>query len=230
LRDHARELAPALGYDTQFKRLNGLIGAFLGTNEATALTAKQAIARAAGRPYDPARLEIFDSLFTTLNQAVFDDITDPAPTGVARENFAFFEAYFSNYIEGTTFEVEEAEAIIFDGKIIENRNEDSHDLLGTFQAATTTPWRDRPPQNADDFLTWLQNVNALVMQKRADKRPGEWKSKTHQAGSSAFVVPELVTGTLREGYERIKGLRHPMAQAIMMMFVVTEVHPFNDGN
>jgi hypothetical protein len=31
---------------------------------------------------------------------------------VAREDFAFFEAYFSNYIEGTTFEVEEAESII----------------------------------------------------------------------------------------------------------------------
>ena len=45
----------------------------------------------------------------------------PAPTGVAREDFAFFEAYFSNYIEGTTFEVAEAESIIFQGRIIEDR-------------------------------------------------------------------------------------------------------------
>ena len=134
------------------------------------------------------------------------------------------------YREGTTFEVEEAEAIIFDGKIIENRNEDSHDILGTFRAATTAPWRDRPPQSADDLLVWLQNVNALVMQQRADKKPGEWKEKGNQAGGTYFVVPELVVGTLREGFERVRALGHPLAQAIMIMFVVTEVHPFSDGN
>jgi len=230
LRDHAHEIAPSLGYQAQFKRLNSLIGALLGSHEAKILTAKQALARAAGRPYDPHRLEIFDSLFTALNQASLENIEDPAPTGVAREDFAFFEAYFSNYIEGTTFEVEEAEAIIFEGKIIENRNEDSHDILGTFQATTTAPWRDRPPQSADDFLVWLQNVNALVMQKRADKKPGEWKERANQAGSTYFVVPELVVGSLREGFERIHALSHPLARAIMIMFVVSEVHPFSDGN
>jgi hypothetical protein len=230
LRDHAGEVAPFLGYEAQFRRLTSLIGALLGTHEAKILTAKQARARAAGRPYDPNRMEIFDSLFTALNQAVLEDIEDPAPTGVAREDFAFFEAYFSNYIEGTTFEVEEAEAIIFDGKIIEYRYEDSHDILGTFQAATTAPWRDRPPRSADEFLVWLQNVNALVMQQRADKKPGEWKEKANQAGSTYFVVPELVVGSLREGFERIRALQHPLAQAIMIMFVVAEVHPFSDGN
>jgi len=230
LRDQAREIAPSLGYQAQFKRLNGLIGALLGTHEAKILTAKQALARAAGRPYDPQRLEIFDSLFVALNQASLENIEDPAPAGVAREDFAFFEAYFSNYIEGTTFDVEEAEAIIFEGKIIENRNEDSHDILGTFQAATTAPWRDRPPQSADDFLVWLQNVNALVMQKRADKKPGEWKERANQAGSTYFVAPELVVGSLREGFERIRALSHPLARAIMIMFVVAEVHPFSDGN
>jgi hypothetical protein len=230
LRDHAREIAPSLGYNAQFKRLDGLIGALLGTHEAKYLTAKQALARAAGRPYDPNRLEIFDSLFITLNQAALESIADPAPTGIAREDFAFFEAYFSNFIEGTTFEVEEAEAIIFEGKIIENRNEDSHDILGTFRAATTAPWRDRPPQSADEFLVWLQNVNALVMQQRADKKPGEWKDRPNQAGGTYFVQPELVVGSLREGFERIRALGHPLAQAIMTMFVVAEVHPFSDGN
>lgn len=80
------------------------------------------------------------------------------------------------------------------------------------------------------FLVWLQNVNALVMQSRADKKPGEWKEKANQAGSNYFVVPELVVGSLREGFERIHALPHPLAQAIMVMFVITEVHPFSDGN
>jgi hypothetical protein len=35
---------------------------------------------------------------------------------------------------------------------------------------------------------------------------------------------------LREGFERVRALPHPLAQAIMIMFVVAEVHPFSDGN
>jgi hypothetical protein len=230
LRDQAREVARALGYDAQFKRLDALIGALLGTHAAKHLTARQALARAAGRPYDPHRLDIFDALFTELNRSSLAEVSDAAPSGIARENFAFFEAYFSNYIEGTTFTVEEAESIVFDGQIIENRNEDSHDILGTFNAATVSPWRDQPPRTADDFLYWLRSVNALVMQKRADRKPGEWKDKPNQAGSTYFVAPELVPGTLREGFSRIEALASPLARAIMTMFVVTEVHPFIDGN
>ncbi len=230
LRDHARQVAQDLQYQQQFKRLDGLIGALLGTQEARKLTARQALARAAGRPYDPARLEIFEALLAVLNAAPLADFADPAPLGQARENFAFFEAYFSNYIEGTTFTVEEAENIVFRGEIVESRSADAHDVLGTFNAAVASPWRDQPPQTADDFLYWLRGVNALVMQKRTDKRPGEWKDKPNQAGSTYFVMPDLVPGTLREGFERIQALTHPLARALLAMFVVTEVHPFIDGN
>ena len=230
LRDDAREVANALDLQKQFKRLDELIGALLGTHAARHLTAKQALARAAGRPYDPHRLEIFDALHSELNRSTLEEIEDPAPTGTARENFAFFEAYFSNYIEGTTFTVEEAEDIVFHGRIIENRNEDSHDILGTFTAANASPWRDNPPLSDEEFLYWLRSVNALVMQKRADKKPGEWKDKPNQAGSTFFVAPELVPGTLREGFARIQALSHPLARAVMTMFVVAEVHPFVDGN
>ena len=109
LRDQAREVATELGYEEQFKRLDSIVGALLGTQESKHLSAKQALARAAGRPYDPARLQLFDALFALLHTAPLPDIPDPATSGTDRENFAFFEAYFSNYIEGTTFTVEEAE-------------------------------------------------------------------------------------------------------------------------
>ncbi len=161
---------------------------------------------------------------------MFAAIADPASTGLARENFAFFESYFSNYIEGTTFTVAEAESIVFEGRIIENRSADSHDILGTFAAATRPPWRDRPAQDADGFLAWLKSVNAQVMQQRPDKRPGEWKDQVNQAGSTVFVLPELVPGTLREAFERILALADPLARALMTMFVVNKVHPFIDGN
>ena len=230
LRDHARELATRLDMTAEFKRLDAVIGALLGTHEADKLTARQAIARAAGRPYDPDRLVLLDALFATLNGAALDRLPDPASAGHARENFAFYESYFSNYIEGTTFTVGEAEDILFHGKIIEHRSEDSHDILGTFSAAINSPWRDQPPQNAEQFLAWLRDVNTIVMKSRQDKKPGEWKDRANQAGNTFFVAPELVPGTLREGFDRIIGLSEPLARAIMTMFVVTEVHPFLDGN
>jgi hypothetical protein len=92
LREQAFEVAEQLGYNSQFKRLDTLIGALLGTQAAKHLTARQALARAAGRPYDPHRLEIFEALFTELNRSSLLEIPDPASSGVARENFAFFEA------------------------------------------------------------------------------------------------------------------------------------------
>jgi hypothetical protein len=230
LRDTCRTLADTLGLQKEFIRLDKLMGALLGTHERRQLRSRQALARAAGKPYDPNRMELFDVLFSYLKANVMPRVPDVAATGQTLENFAFFESYFSNYIEGTTFLVSEAEQIVFEGKVIPDRNEDSHDVLGTFQAASRAPWRNAPARAEEDFLAWLKSVNALVMQSRPEKTPGEWKDKVNQAGSTIFVDPSLVPGTLQEGFARVQALEDPMARALMTMFVVTEVHPFLDGN
>jgi len=230
LRDRCQPLADALGLQKSYERLVKFISALLGTHGRHLLRSKQAVARAAGKPYDPERMVLFDGLFAHLNASVLPDITDPASTGQAMETFAFFEAYYSNYIEGTTFEIAEAERIIFDRAIIPSRREDSHDILGTFQVAIHPVWRSNPPNTHDAFLTWLQQVNAEIMQARPDKLPGQWKLKGNQAGSTIFVHPDLVRGTLLEGFERVRALSHPLARALMAMFVTAETHPFTDGN
>jgi hypothetical protein len=230
LRDRCLPLAGKLNFQKPYDRLNKLISALLGTHEARVLHSRQALARATGKPYDPDRLVLFDILFNYLNSAVLPDVNDPAPTGHAKETFAFFEAYFSNYIEGTTFLIDEAERIVFEGAIIPNRNEDSHDIIGTFQAAINPSTRDKPPATQDAFLVWLQQVNAEIMKARPDKQPGQWKQAPNQAGSTVFVHPDLVRGTLSEGFDRIAALSHPLAIAMMAMFVVAETHPFADGN
>lgn len=230
IREAARSIAPRLGLESEFTALDEIAGALLATHDAKVLHAKSALARAAGRPYDPERLSVFDALFEALHASVFAHVDDPAPRGRAMENFAFFEAYFSNFIEGTEFTIEEAEEIVFRGKIVEQRREDSHDVKGTFQALISEPWRSQPPATADEFLAWIKNVNALVMQERAAKHPGEWKEQANQAGSTLFVLPELVPGTLREGFERIRALTDSFARSLMTKFVVSEVHPFADGN
>lgn len=230
LRERCQTLADALGLQKSYQRLSKLISALLGTHEAQLLRSKQALARAAAKPYDPDRMILFDKLFAHLHSAVLPDVIDSAPRGQSMETFAFFEAYFSNYIEGTTFEIEEAERIIFERVIIPNRSEDSHDVLGSFQVAIHPVWRATPPSSHETFLTWLQQVNAEIMQARPDKLPGQWKRKSNQAGSTIFVHPDLVRGTLIEGFDRILALNHPLASSLMAMFVVAETHPFSDGN
>jgi hypothetical protein len=230
LRDQARAIAGKLGLDKESQHFDGIIGALLGTHEKKMLHSRQALARAAGKPFDPDRLELFDVLHAALAGEVFAHPADPAGVGIARENFAFFEAYFSNFIEGTTFEVEEAQQIIFQGALIPNRTEDSHDIQGTFQAIISTPWRNAPAQTGQGFLSWLKSVNALVMQARQDKNPGQWKERANMAGNTLFVEPQLVPGTLIEAFSRIQALTDAVARALMTMFVISEVHPFQDGN
>lgn len=160
----------------------------------------------------------------------FADVGEPARRGRAREVFAFVESYFSNFIEGTTFTIEEAEAIVFQGKLIAQRKEDSYDVKGTFQAAGRDPLYSAAPQDEDSLLSWLQSANALVLQARASARPGQWKERPNQAGNTLFVLPELVPGTLRQSWPLFATLAHPMQAALLGMFVVSEVHPFADGN
>lgn len=68
------------------------------------------------------------------------------------------------------------------------------------------------------------------MRSRIDKNPGEWKNENNQAGPFLVVARELVQRTLREGFERIQALETALARALMTMFVVSEVHPFKEGN
>jgi hypothetical protein len=67
LRDTARAIAVPLGLESEFKQLDKTIGALLGTQRAR-LTAPAAIARAAGKPYDDARVTLFQTLAAELQQ------------------------------------------------------------------------------------------------------------------------------------------------------------------
>lgn len=45
-----------------------------------------------------------------------------------------------------------------------------------------------------------------------------------------FVRPELVGETIARGWQSGRDLNSAMARAFFMLFVVSEVHPFQDGN
>lgn len=121
LRDEMRHLtqpdaaaSPFLVAETERVILDGIIGALLGTREDRSISAPTARARLSGYPYDPNRVSRMRELHATLSVRTFATVADPAPAGRAAVNLAFLDAYFSNYIEGTTFEVGEARALIFE--------------------------------------------------------------------------------------------------------------------
>ena len=48
--------------------------------------------------------------------------------------------------------------------------------------------------------------------------------------SSLFVDHKLVKGTLIKGFDFYQALIDPFSRATFMMFMISEVHPFLDGN
>src|SRR5438552_3773461 len=68
------------------------------------------------------------------------------------------------------------------------------------------------------------------MEGRPYKGPGRFKADPNRARSTLFVAPELVEGTLAKGFEIYRGLTSPLHRAVFMMFLISEVHPFADGN
>jgi len=233
IRDTARTLAPALNAESAFSILDDMIGTLLGTRSAS-VTAPTAIARVAGRPYDANRLPLFDALVAELRQMNAIPRPEHNLSTRAKQNLAFVDAYFSNYIEGTEFEIDEAIEIVFENKIPVRRPEDAHDVLGTYHLLVDDVEMHRSAtaylENFDGLIALLKRRHARMMEARPDIRPGEFKTEGNRAGGTPFVAPELVLGTLEKGFAYFRALETPFARATFLMFLVTEVHPFTDGN
>lgn len=116
LRNRAKEIAHELGVPERVTVIDELIGRSLGTVVGR-VRGPQARARAAGRGYDPRRLELFHKAAKQLTEAVDGEPTlRPAEDEVA-SLLPFYESYFSNFIEGTEFTLEQAVAIVERGEI-----------------------------------------------------------------------------------------------------------------
>jgi hypothetical protein len=227
LRDAARGLAPELDAEEEFARLDELIGALSGTREGRLQTARGR-ARAVGVPFDTARITRFEQLHEHLRGVASPRL--PANPEHELSTFAFFEAYFSNFIEGTEFTLEEAERIVFEQVVPPQRPQDAHDILGTHHLVSDPRQRARIPRDADALVAILLSQHATMLAERPEVGPGTFKVEPNRAGSTYFVEPELVEGTLREGFRFYNSLPGGFHRAVFAMFLVSEVHPFADGN
>jgi hypothetical protein len=230
LRDEARALAPQLKRTQAMQRLDALVSAALSTGDVRAAKGARLASRAAGLPVDAQRLAAFERLAQELEDSA-PDITPLLPEDQPRRALLpFYEAYFSNFIEGTEFTLDEAAEIVFDGEIPTDRPADAHDVLGTYEIVADASEMALVPRHADEFEQLLRGRHARVMSLRPEKHPGEYKSRANRAGNTNFVEPELVRGTLRVGFEIGSRVSGPFQRAVYQMFLVSEVHPFADGN
>jgi len=229
LREEARALAPKVEMEKEFAHLDGIIGGILGTRK-TGMATAEGKALAAIIPYDSKRLGLFERLAAELRAKPMKQPASVAKSERARVHFAFLESYFSNFIEGTEFEVSEARAFVLEGKPITERPQDSHDILGVFRQAVNPGWANQTLAVGESILEQLKARHADQMKERPEVNPGEFKTKSNRAGNTEFVHPRLVRGTLVEGSKLLPTVPEGTARALLAMFLISEVHPFTDGN
>lgn len=230
LREEAEQVAPLIGRSRELAALQTKIGAVLGTREAELLASPKA--RLAAQHVDPERMEVFDKFITYLKTTPLPIVPDPLLAGGpnALSNFAFLESYFSNFIEGTEFEIEEGADIAINNKQVAERPKDAHDIKGVFRQIVSPAWRTHVMLTTTGVVEQLRDRHKDMMAARPEVRPGELKLLPNQAGNTVFVLPKLVRGTLMHAATRLPELPAGMARALYAMFVVSEMHPFTDGN
>jgi len=229
-RARARQIADDLSLASRFALLEGLFGAVLGTRP----TGRGGLvgAMAHGHGWDLTRLAAFTGLAERLATGELTpepprlDVLTPA---MVREQ-PFFEAYLSNFIEGTEFTVDEAVRIVYDRATPTARPADAHDVVSTYELASDPVTSRQTASSGSELLEQLRSQHARLMAARPDKRPGQFKQEDNQVGSYRFVAPGLVEGTLSRSLTLRDQIPQPFARAVFMVFLVSEVHPFVDGN
>jgi Fic family protein len=168
-------------------------------------------------------------LFAHLKSLTFS--SRPAPKDeAARRSNAFLEAYFSNFIEGTEFTIEEAKRIILDGVAPVNRPADGHDVLATYRLLMDERALKAKPADYQEFESMLRARHALLMEARPEKQPGKFKTVNNKVGGIPMVQPGLLIGTLKFGYDLLQGLTESFARGLFLHCLIAEAHPFDDGN
>lgn len=230
IRDAARQLVSQLPSPDAWQQLDQIIGLLLSTRQEGKLHTRAGRLVARGTPVDAERMARFELLAAALRTTVLPVLPDVAPRGEAKLHFAFVESYFSNFVEGTRFSIEEAEGIVLRNAMVTGRPKDSHDVLGVFNLAMNAGTRDSVPAPDAAFVAGLQERHRLMLERRPEAHPGELKTTANFAGMTEFVPPGFVRGTLQEGSRLALSIPEGLPRAIFYAFLVSEVHPFDDGN
>ena len=92
----------------------------------------------------------------------------PAP-GTLGE-LPFYESYFSNYIEGTEFTIDEARHIVDTQQPPAARPADGHDILGTYRCVSDPIGRSTTSDDPDELIGYLIDRHRAILGRPS--RPG----------------------------------------------------------
>lgn len=229
LRAECNDLAKTFPGDHDLETVDALFDQLQGLEPPRRDAGEMFKAFTIGTAWDERRIELFDTVIDALTALPWGVPRHlPAPEGMGE--LPFYESYFSNYIEGTEFTLAEARTIIETQVPPADRPEDGHDILGTYHCVVDLVGRSAASTDTDELIGYLRARHQTILAGRPDKNPGEWKVKPNQVGVYQFVAPELVEGTLRRGLAGLERLDPGIARALYVMLLVSEVHPFTDGN
>ena len=185
---------------------------------------------AKGQAWDERRVEMFHRMAEELVRYEDPELPERLPAQPSTGELPFFESYFSNYIEGTVFTVNEARRIIETQQPPAARPADGHDILGTYRCVVGPLGRRAVSEAPKELMRYLRERHEMILAGRPEQLPGRWKQAPNQAGGYLFVDPELVESTLLKGFEFAASVTAGFRRALFVMMVTLEVHPFTDGN
>ena len=229
LQDTVR-LAEFLGADDQLPTVERLFAQVSGLLPPRPRAGPLLVALSQGRAWDERRVAMFDRTARQSARLDLDVLPEWLAAPAVLGELPFYESYFSNYIEGTEFTIDEARQIVDTQQPPVARPADGHDILGTYRCVADPLRRSVTSDDPDELVGYLIDRHRTIMAGRPEQAPGRWKTEANRVGAYDFVAPELVEGTLRKGLAFLSGLPAGIGRALHVMFVVSEVHPFRDGN
>ena len=223
-------LAEAMGAIHQMETVGQLFDQVSGRLPLRPRAGPLLVALTQGRAWDERRVVMFDRAARDLAQLESSLVPEWLPPPESPGELPFYESYFSNYIEGTEFTIDEARHIVETQQPPAARPADGHDILGTYRCVSDPIGRSTTSDDPDEMVGYLIDRHRAILVGRPDHEPGCWKTEANRVGAYDFVAPELVEGTLRKGLALASHVSAGIGRALYMMFVVLEVHPFRDGN
>ena len=254
LRSEAIALAEAVGGPDRRQAVERLFEHLTGKSPPRAGAGPLLLALRQGQAWDERRAEMFERVVAHLADTADWGIPDELPASTEPEELAFYEtyfsnvpgvrtaatrvpeelpfyeSYFSNYIEGTVFTLDEARRIIESNEPPASRPADGHDILGTFRCVADPVGRRTTSLDPEELIRIVAERHQAIMIGRPGMGPGQWKTAANSVGGYMFVEPPLVEGTLRRGFGLLPRVRPGFCRALYVLFIVSEVHPFTDGN
>lgn len=110
------------------------------------------------------------------------------------------------------------------------RPEDAHDVRETYRLIADPNISAALPKNTAQLVELIKRRHARMMASRLDVQPCVFKAINNSFGSRTFVAPELIDETLARGWPASRDLQSATARALYVLFLISEAHPFNDGN